>query len=108
MKELKQWPAMPASVRSTPPSKNSEVRSWWPGPSILLEVSHGVLIRPFVPLVRLLVVAQAVSRALVVLQSTPWATGVVPSDPPAPPFHRYTSTVDTEPPLVKDETMRRS
>src|SRR5689334_8310015 len=41
-------------------------------------------------------------------QSTPCATGVVPSEPLAPPFQRYTSIVLTSPPFVNAETISRS
>jgi hypothetical protein len=90
MKTLKHLPARLLAVRSRPPSKNSEVRKLWPTPSCLFAVSHGVEIVPPVPLVGPLTVAQATSLVppLCVLQSPPSATGVVPSEPFAPPFQR--------------------
>jgi hypothetical protein len=44
----------------------------------------------------------------VAVQSPPLATGVVPSEPLAPPFHRYALIVETTPPFVNAETMKMS
>src|SRR5436305_14722161 len=102
MNTLKHLPARPDLVRSRPASKNSDVCRLFPTPSTLLEVRHGVVIVP------VLTVAQAASSPAVFLQSTPWATGLAPSEPVAPPFHLYTVIVETAPPLVNAETMSRS
>ena len=67
---------------TAPPSKNEEIGSECPTPSLELFVSHGVVIVP------VLTVAQAASPPAVFLQSTPCATGVLPSEPLAPPFQR--------------------
>src|SRR5690242_13448471 len=107
MKTLKHFPARLLLVRFRPPSKNSDVWRLWPTPCDLLEVSHGVVIVPPVPLLAPLTVAQATSALPPswVLQSPPRATGVLPSEPLAPPFQRYTDTLLTEPPLVNADTI---
>src|SRR5437867_5478192 len=108
MNTLKHLPPRFFAVRSTPPSKNSEVRSVLPGPSCLFEVGQGVVIEPVMGRGPELVVAQTASFPVVVLQSTPCAAGFVLSEPLAPPSHRYTSMVLTPPPFVNEDTTRRS
>src|SRR5207245_520960 len=103
MNVLKHLPPMCAAVRFTPPSKNSETS--FVEPPFLFAVSQG---GSSVPFVGSLTVAHAASPPRVDLQSTPCATGVVPSEPVAPPFQRYTSIVLTTPPLVNAETISRS
>ena len=108
MNTLKHLPPRFFAVRSTPPSKNSEVRSVLPGPSCLFDVGHGVVIEVLMGNGPEFVVAQTASSPAVDLQSTPCAAGVVLSAPPAPPSQRYTSIVLTPPPFVNAETTSRS
>ena len=69
-------------MRLIPPSKNSATRRLLPGPSCLLDVSHGVVIVP------VLTLPQTVSLPAVVSQSTPAAIGSGFSEPSAPPSQR--------------------
>ena len=87
-KTLKQWPPRLVFVRLSPPSKNSETWRVLPTPSVLFAVSHGVVIAVLIARVPEFVVAQVASPGPVDLQSTPWATEVVPSVPVASPFQR--------------------
>src|SRR2546421_2442519 len=99
-----------SAVRSTPPSKNSRgLRA----PPSLSGWAHGGLTAALV-----LTMAQAAAGSPVAGsigsgvpgagQSPPVPTGVVPSDPLAPPFHRSAWTLATLPPLVNAETTSRS
>src|SRR5437773_10908056 len=70
MNTLKHLPPRFFAVRSTPPSKNSEVRSVLPGPSCLFEVGQGVVMESGLGRGPALVVAQAASLPVLVLLST--------------------------------------
>jgi hypothetical protein len=63
-------------------------------------------------MVCLLAVAHALSPScaggFVAVQSPPLAIGVVPSEPPAPPFQRKALIEDTTPPFVNVDTTKRS
>src|SRR4051812_4625522 len=86
MNELKHLSPSLRSVRLMPPSKNSDVRSLLPTPSLKLAVCHGTVIVPLVPLAVVFETAQAESPGGVfaLRQSTPAPMGVVLREPGTP------------------------